>query len=102
MYSRRSRLSGCAPTSQLNGSSAMGNGWNMSVCTRREDERKQYANQVGADGWMLLKALEAAPTPDWMKTLPAITTLRLIWEQQFEHWSRVGTGDWSQPCLRRR
>jgi transposase len=41
-----------------------------------EEERKQYANQVGADGWMLLAALEAPATPDWMKTLPAITTLQ--------------------------
>src|SRR5260370_1588531 len=51
---------------------------------KEEEERKQYANQVGADGWMLLAALDAATTPDWMKTLPAITTLHTIWEQQFE------------------
>jgi transposase len=43
---------------------------------KEEEERKQYANQVGADGWMLLAALEAPATPDWMKTLPAITTLQ--------------------------
>jgi transposase len=49
-----------------------------------EDERKQYANQVGADGWTLLRALDAPSTADWLKTLPAVTTLRLIWEQQFE------------------
>ncbi len=39
-------------------------------------ERQQYANQVGADGWLLLGALQAACTPDWMTTLPAVTTLR--------------------------
>ena len=27
-------------------------------------ERQQYANQVGADGWMLLDALQAPSTPD--------------------------------------
>src|SRR5213082_1282249 len=43
---------------------------------KEEQERKQYANQVGTDGWMLLAALDAAGTPDWMKTLPAVTTLR--------------------------
>ena len=43
---------------------------------REEQERTQYANQVGADGWMLLDALQAACTPDWMRTLPAVTTLR--------------------------
>ena len=43
---------------------------------KEEQERKQYANQVGADGWMLLAALDAAATADWMKTLPAVMTLR--------------------------
>jgi transposase len=43
---------------------------------KEEQERQQYANRVGADGWMLLNALQAAATPDWMKTLPAVTTLR--------------------------
>src|SRR6266700_3308172 len=51
---------------------------------KEEQERKQYANQVGADGWMLLAALQAPATPDWMKTLPAVTTLHTMWEQQFE------------------
>ena len=65
---------------------------------KEEEERKQYANQVGADGWMLLDALEAPDTPDWMKTLPAITTLRIIWEQQFE--TRDQGGQWRQePAL---
>lgn len=49
-----------------------------------EDERTQYANQVGTDGWRLLAALDAPLTPDWLKTLPATTTLRQIWAQQFE------------------
>jgi transposase len=49
-----------------------------------EEERKQYANQVGTDGWRLLGALEGAATPDWLKTLPAMVTLRQIWAQQFE------------------
>jgi transposase len=56
-----------------------------------EKERHQYANQVGADGWRLLDALQAPETPDWMKTLPAITTLRTIWEQQFEAQEQGGT-----------
>lgn len=59
---------------------------------KEEQARRQYANQVGADGWRLLVALQAPTTPDWMKTLPAVTTLCTIWEQQFEpldqggHW----------------
>jgi transposase len=65
---------------------------------KEEEERKQYANQVGADGWMLLAALQAPDTPDWMKTLSAITTLRTIWEQQFE--PREQGGRWRpEPAL---
>src|SRR6266849_5460016 len=44
---------------------------------KEEQERKAYANQVGADGWMLLDVLETPATPDWMKALPAIITLRI-------------------------
>src|SRR5215471_12483834 len=51
---------------------------------KEEEERKQYANRVGADGWVLLHALDAASTADWMKSLPAVMTLRCIWEQQFD------------------
>jgi transposase len=60
-------------------------------------ERQQYANQVGADGWMLLQALQAAPTPEWMKTLPAVITLQSIWEQQFEPFEQGGR--WRQEPL---
>ncbi len=65
---------------------------------KEEQERKQYANQVGTDGWMLLAAFDAAATPDWMNTLPAVMTLRTIWEQQFEPLD-LG-GQWRQePAL---
>ncbi|HEX6554583.1 MAG TPA: hypothetical protein VF026_17585, partial [Ktedonobacteraceae bacterium] len=43
---------------------------------KEEEERKRYAKQVGADGWTLLSALDAPSTADWMKTLPAVSTLR--------------------------
>jgi hypothetical protein len=49
-----------------------------------EEERKHYAHQVGADGWTLLQALHLPSTADWLKTLPAVMTLRCIWQQQFE------------------
>ena len=65
---------------------------------KEEQERRQYANQVGADGWMLLAALQAPTTPDWMKTLPAVTTLRTIWEQQCEPLDQ--SGQWRpEPAL---
>jgi transposase len=65
---------------------------------KEEEERQQYANQVGTDGWILLDALEAADTLDWMKTLPAIITLRTMWEHQFE--AQEQGGQWRQePAL---
>jgi transposase len=65
---------------------------------KEEQERMQYVNQVGADGWMLLDALQAPCSPDWMNTLPAVTTLRTVWEQQFE--AREQGGQWrKEPAL---
>jgi transposase len=65
---------------------------------KEEEERKQYANQVGVDGWALLDALDAPSTADWLKTLPALLTLRTIWEQQFE--PREQGGRWrTEPAL---
>jgi transposase len=65
---------------------------------KEEQERTQYATQVGADGWLLLDALQAPCVPDWMKTLPAVTTLRTMWEQQFE--AREQGGHWrKEPVL---
>lgn len=55
-----------------------------------EQERKQYANHVGADGRLLLSVVEAPDAPDWMKTLPAIDLLRTVWEQQFEPFADGG------------
>jgi hypothetical protein len=53
---------------------------------------------VGADGWTLLSALDAPSTADWMKTLPAVSTLRTIWDQQFE--PRDQGGHWRlEPAL---
>ena len=54
----------------------MESGWSMNVYPQVEEERKQNANQVGADGWAWLDALDAPSTADWLKTLPAIMTLR--------------------------
>jgi transposase len=47
---------------------------------------------------MLLDALQAPCIPDWMKTLSAVTTLRTMWEQQFE--AREQGGQWrKEPVL---
>lgn len=65
---------------------------------KAEDERQRYANHVGADGWLLLDLLHAPSTPAWLHTLPAIATLRRIWDQQFE--AREHGGQWrKEPNL---
>lgn len=47
---------------------------------------------------MLLAEVEASTTTHWMQSLPAITTLRTMWEQQFE--PRAQGGQWrSEPAL---
>jgi transposase len=46
-------------------------------------EREQYANQVGADGWHLLEALDQPATPPWLRNLPAVASLRQVWTQQY-------------------
>jgi len=46
-------------------------------------EREQYANQVGADGWPLLDAVDGVSTPSWLCELPAVPTLRRGWVQQY-------------------
>lgn len=75
---------GAGPGASRLTSSGMEHGSKRNAWQDEDQERQQYANQVGADGWMLLAAIETPTTPDWMKTLPAVTTLRLIWEHQFE------------------
>jgi transposase len=46
-------------------------------------ERVRAANQIGADGWRLLDALEERATPRWLRDLPAVQTLRRVWAQHY-------------------
>ena len=39
----------------------MANGLEHERLPKEEEERKQYANQVGADGWMLLQHFRLLP-----------------------------------------
>jgi transposase len=38
---------------------------------------------MGADGLALLEAVYAPQTPEWLRDLPAVEILRLVWVQQF-------------------
>jgi transposase len=54
--------------------------------------RRAWAQTVGADGHRLLAAIYAASTPEWVRQLPAVETLRHVWVQQYSlgqeklHW----------------
>jgi transposase len=48
-----------------------------------EKDREKYTRMVGRDGSALLDVLWTAAAPVWMRSLPAVETLRRMWVQQF-------------------
>jgi transposase len=54
--------------------------------------RHTYAEVVGADGWDLLSALDAASTPAWLREIPAVQSVRRVWEQQYHPRTAGGEG----------
>src|SRR5215468_8270950 len=47
-------------------------------------KRDAYAQTVGEDGFHLLDALEAPETPEGLRELPIIATLRQTWQRHYE------------------
>src|SRR4030095_17236530 len=45
--------------------------------------RAGLAFPVGTDGFALLEAVYAAEAPGWLRRVPAVQTLRLLWIQQY-------------------
>ena len=43
-----------------------------------QEERRDYAHQVGNDGYALLAAATAAEAPAWLREVPAVETLRRV------------------------
>jgi transposase len=50
---------------------------------RGEAARRTYAEQIGRDGHALLAAIMASDAPVWLREVPAVTLLRLVWVQTF-------------------
>lgn len=48
-----------------------------------EQEREEVARTIGTDGYQLLAACWAADAPAAVREVPAVTTLRQVWLQQF-------------------
>jgi transposase len=59
---------------------------------KAEGARLEYAQQMCADGQIVLDALSASDAPVWLSQLPALQTLRTVWTQNYRqeagqlHW----------------
>ncbi len=56
-------------------------------------ERVARAILIGADGLRVLQALDAAAAPPWLRTIPALQTLRRVWLQNYT-WAADATLRW--------
>jgi transposase len=52
--------------------------------------RDAYAQMVGEDGFALLEAREAPETPEHLRALPVITTLRQTWQRHYDRATSAG------------
>jgi transposase len=50
---------------------------------KSDEARRALAATIGADGQLLLKAIEVAPEQAWLEKIPAVQTLRKVWAQQY-------------------
>jgi transposase len=48
-----------------------------------DSRREQQAQRYGDDGWQLLDAIFATTSPEWLRQVPAVETLRQVWVQQY-------------------
>jgi transposase len=56
---------------------------------KSDDVRRQWAEQVGRDGFTILDAVAAPAAPAWLREIPAVQVLTRTWEQQYR---RDGAG----------
>jgi transposase len=60
-----------------------------------EASRQAYAEVIGADGLALFTALDDPTAPAWLRTVPAVETLRRVWLQNY-FWTSEGHLVWRQ------
>ncbi len=48
-----------------------------------KSEQEKLGNKMGVDGFYLLEKIYSVSTPEWLRLLPAVETLRKVWIQQF-------------------
>src|SRR5205807_9920761 len=51
---------------------------------KAESQRRALAEQIGADGLHLLRALEQAGTPAQLQQVASVQVLRQVWQQYYE------------------
>src|SRR3982751_2733377 len=57
---------------------------------KTEKARSEFASVMAVDGQKLLAALEAETEQNWLREVPAVKTLRRVWEEQYvEHEGRL-------------
>ncbi|UQA91366.1 IS1182 family transposase [Streptomyces halobius] len=47
------------------------------------DVRREWAEQVGRDGFVVLDAINAPGAPGWLRQIPAVQVLRRAWGEQY-------------------
>lgn len=63
---------------------------------KSQTERDQYADQIGADGLSLLKAIFDPGSPQWLIEIPAVRILHKVWIQNYT-WKTEDQLRWRQP-----
>lgn len=58
-----------------------------------KEARAAYATLIGADGLLVLQAVDAADAPPWLRELPALQTLRQVWIQNYT-WANADALRW--------
>ena len=75
---------GCKRWRPSRGMNATASGSRIRACREGQASRDAYAQMVGEDGFALLDALKAAETPEYLRELPLITTLRQTWQRHYD------------------
>jgi transposase len=63
---------------------------------KSEEDRRVWAEQVGRDGQYLLACIDSRPEMAWLQDLPALRTVRQVWDEQYHlsaegvRWRRAG------------
>lgn len=62
-----------------------------------DSEREELGRTIGKDGFALLDAIYDDATPEWLRQIPAVETLRQVWLQQFYAPAEDGSVQWRSP-----